>query len=505
MEALPISSLRRARSFASASAHSATHLSGSLAALQFAENSADHVLRMRPLVLVLVGLPARGKSYITRKLRRYLNWVGFRTREFNAGERRRRMLGQGQDADFFASSNSSATSIRDRIALDTLDELLEWLRSGQGYVGVFDATNTTRARRAQVIEHVKAAGNFEVVFVESICTDPVILEKNYRMKLCNDDYKGMDPAAALEDFKARVRKYEEVYEPLAEDDFSYIKLYNVGDKVVINRCHGYLIGQISSCLTSMHIESRTIWICRHGESADNAAGKLGGDSLLTPRGSEFAVRLGEYIAGQAPKDLLVWTSTLLRTKATSVAVNVEGSCCVSTALLSEIDAGICEGLTYAEVKRMYPDIHVERQANKLCYRYPGGGESYLDVIERVKPLILELERLRGPVLIICHQAVARTLLAYFTDVHLDDMVDLPVDLHSLYELTPAPYGCDVKKIHLGPDVSVTTGPATSPDHDSGPTTGELAGDFSGTDFYAGGAGVYGLTLEGDGPVVPEMP
>jgi hypothetical protein len=37
-----------------------------------------------------------------------------------------------------------------------------------------------------------------------------------RMKLNNDDYKGMDPAAALADFKTRVAKYEEVYEPLAE-------------------------------------------------------------------------------------------------------------------------------------------------------------------------------------------------------------------------------------------------------------------------------------------------
>jgi hypothetical protein len=60
------------------------------------------------------------------------------TREFNAGERRRKMLGQGQDATFFSSSNASAASTRDRIALETLDELLEWLKAGHGYVGVFD-------------------------------------------------------------------------------------------------------------------------------------------------------------------------------------------------------------------------------------------------------------------------------------------------------------------------------------------------------------------------------
>ena len=103
-----------------------------------------------------------------------------------------------------------------------------------GYVGIFDATNTTRVRRAQVIDHCKAAGNFQVVFIESICTDASILDKNYRMKLGNDDYRGMDPAAALEDFLARVAKYESVYEPMTEDDLSYIKLYNVGEKVLVS-------------------------------------------------------------------------------------------------------------------------------------------------------------------------------------------------------------------------------------------------------------------------------
>ena len=41
------------------------------------------------LVIVMVGLPARGKSYITKKLSRYLNWLQHDTRIFNVGERRR--------------------------------------------------------------------------------------------------------------------------------------------------------------------------------------------------------------------------------------------------------------------------------------------------------------------------------------------------------------------------------------------------------------------------------
>lgn len=33
-----------------------------------------------PTMVILVGLPARGKTYISRKLTRYLNWIGTPTR-----------------------------------------------------------------------------------------------------------------------------------------------------------------------------------------------------------------------------------------------------------------------------------------------------------------------------------------------------------------------------------------------------------------------------------------
>ena len=39
-------------------------------------------------VIVMVGLPARGKTYISKKLSRYLNWIGVNTRVFNLGEYR---------------------------------------------------------------------------------------------------------------------------------------------------------------------------------------------------------------------------------------------------------------------------------------------------------------------------------------------------------------------------------------------------------------------------------
>lgn len=42
------------------------------------------------------------------------------------------------------------------------------------------------------------------------------------------------------------------------------------------------------------------------------------------------------------------------------------------------------------------------------------AQSYQDLVQRLEPVIMELER-QGNVLVICHQAVMRCLLAYFLD------------------------------------------------------------------------------------------
>ena len=54
--------------------------------------------------------------------------------------------------------------------------------------------------------------------------------------------------------------------------------------------------------------------------------------------------------------------------------------------LDEIYAGVCDGMTYEEIEANYPEEFALRRENKLGYRYPR-GESYLDVISRLDPLI----------------------------------------------------------------------------------------------------------------------
>jgi len=44
-------------------------------------------------------------------------------------------------------------------------------------------------------------------------------------------------------------------------------------------------------------------------------------------------------------------------------------------------------------------------------------QSYQDLVTRLEPVIMELER-KQSVLVVCHQAIARCLLAYFLDNRL---------------------------------------------------------------------------------------
>jgi len=147
------------------------------------------------LILVLVGLPARGKSFISHKLNAFLNWSGSRTEIFNAGQSRRAQAEAESAGDtshsragFFDSSDSSASDKRDQIAMGTLEELLEWFRDSGGEIGIFDATNSSRERRRAVLERAALAStatgqSVSVVFIESICEDRAVLEANMLAKV----------------------------------------------------------------------------------------------------------------------------------------------------------------------------------------------------------------------------------------------------------------------------------------------------------------------------------
>jgi len=404
------------------------------------------VLHHAQLAVVLVGLPARGKSYIAHKICRYLRWQGVAARLFNAGDYRRQLLGGHQAHDFFDPDNPEGTEIRRRCAMLALDDLVAWFRDG-GEVGLYDATNSTMERRHLVWEALQRIG-VPVLYVESICDDPAVIDANIvATKLHAPDYAGMDPIEAARDFRKRIAHYERAYQTIDGDAVSYVKIIDVGRQLVVNRIHGYLAGRIVSLLMNLHVEPRRILLTRHGESLYNLHGRIGGDSSLSPRGERYAVALAAKVGELVGSDpVRVMTSTLARTRRTARHLPGVAEAWRS---LDEIEAGVCNGMTYEEIAARWPDEFAARRADKLRYRYRR-GESYQDLIARVEPAVIELERQRADIVVVSHQAVLRCVYAYFMGRDAEEVPHLALPLHTLIQLSPQPYGCDEVRWELEP-------------------------------------------------------
>ncbi|XP_065029925.1 6-phosphofructo-2-kinase/fructose-2,6-bisphosphatase isoform X6 [Musa acuminata AAA Group] len=424
------------------------------------------------LAIVLVGLPARGKTFTAAKLTRYLRWLGHETKHFNVGKYRRLKLGTNQSADFFRGDNPEGLEARNEVAALAMDDMIAWMQEG-GQVGIFDATNSTRNRRNMLMK--MAEGKCKIIFLETICNDKHIIERNIRLKIQQSpDYaEELDFESGMRDFKERLANYEKVYEPVEEG--SYVKMIDMvsgqGGQIQVNNISGYLPGRIVfflnyPCLGKMwlsrhtkhlllkslvqvntHLTPRPILLTRHGESRDNVRGRIGGDAVLSEAGELYAKKLANFVEKRlkSERTASIWTSTLQRTILT--ASPIVGFPKIQWRALEEINVGVCDGMTCEEIKKNMPDEYVSRKKDKLRYRYPR-GESYLDVIQRLEPVIIELERQRAPVVVISHQAVLRALYAYFADRPLKEIPDIEVPLHTIIEIQMGVTGVQEKRYKL---------------------------------------------------------
>ncbi|XP_051143149.1 6-phosphofructo-2-kinase/fructose-2,6-bisphosphatase-like isoform X2 [Andrographis paniculata] len=402
----------------------------------------------RHLAIVLVGLPARGKTFTAAKLTRYLRWLGHKTKHFNVGKYRRLKHGVNQTADFFRADNPEGMEARNEVAALAMEDMISWMQEG-GQVGIFDATNSSRERRNMLMK--MAEGKCKIIFLETLCNDRQIIERNIRLKVQQSpDYSEVqDFEAGCHDFKVRLENYEKVYEPV--DEGSYIKMIDMvsghGGQIQVNNISGYVPGRIVFFLVNTHLTPRPILLTRHGESRHNVRGRIGGDSVISESGELYAKKLANFVERRLKneKAASIWTSTLQRTILT--AGPIVGFPKIQWRALDEINAGVCDGMTYEEIKRNMPEEYESRKKDKLRYRYPR-GESYLDVIQRLEPVIIELERQRGPVVVVSHQAVLRALYAYFADRPLKEIPHIEMPLHTIIEIQMGVSGVQEKRYKL---------------------------------------------------------
>ncbi|KAL5523066.1 hypothetical protein ACEPAF_1333 [Sanghuangporus sanghuang] len=278
------------------------------------------------ILVLTVGLPARGKTHVSRALERYLRWLGVRTLVVSLGDYRRKILGSAQQipSDYFTLGEKSEKTKRFRASVSEGCERQIWrfFEEQNGQVVIYDANNGTRAARQALAGKFDKKG-IHVIFLESVCTNEEIIEANIRsVKISSPDYRGWDPERAVEDYYRRIRDHEKYYEPVTETNWPFIRIFNVGEKIEVNEIKGYLQSRIIFFLMNIHNKFRTIYFARSGQSLIEHSYKA--DSDLSPAGWEYAHRLKDFVLERrakalearsmnpAERKLVIWTSARRR-------------------------------------------------------------------------------------------------------------------------------------------------------------------------------------------------
>ncbi|KQT88060.1 histidine phosphatase family protein [Aurantimonas sp. Leaf443] len=161
-------------------------------------------------------------------------------------------------------------------------------------------------------------------------------------------------------------------------------------------------------------------LCRHGETDWNAEGRIQGqrDVPLNDRGRAQARRNGTVLRdllGERAGAYRYLASPLGRTRETMEIIRreigLDPAGYETDTRLVELHFGAWQGYTLAEIRDRHPEQIRARKADKWNYVPPGAeAESYATLETRIAPVF---EALEGPVLVVAHGGVVRTVLHRF--------------------------------------------------------------------------------------------
>jgi broad specificity phosphatase PhoE len=223
---------------------------------------------------------------------------------------------------------------------------------------------------------------------------------------------------------------------------------------------------------------QTMWLVRHGQSAGNVArdaAEAAGAPLidiamrdmdvpLSALGEQQSDAIGRWF-GQLPRASqpeVLLCSPYLRTQQTAMRI-VQAAGLRPDALqfiyderLREKEFGILDRLTVQGIRLQYPELAAQRQHVGKFYFRPPGGESWCDVILRLRSLVemITREHRCRRVLIVAHQVIVncfRYLIENLSEskiLEIDRQADVPNCSVTSYEFeaSAGPQGCLVNKL-----------------------------------------------------------
>ena len=369
--------------------------------------------------MVMVGLPARGKSTIAGKLKENLTKDAIKTRIFNNGDLRRKQVRQDTfQPEFYDPRNKEGVALRETFALTNMQRAKDYL-SNEGQVAILDATNVSRKRREKTADMLK---DWPILFVECINDNDDILEASILTKIAHPEFRHLDKNSAIDVFKQRIKYYNTIYQSLMHET-NRLKLDSLNNMILEEEIAEEIpyYGRIRDFLVTDTVKN--LFLIRHGETYFNLENRIGGDSPLTAFGNAQAEALARYF--KKKRIPVIFTSEKKRTIQTAEPVKgLQGSCrIIPLREFNEIDSGVCECMSYEEISEKLPHVSMARKKDKYNYIYPE-GEGYLSMearIERGIKKALYLSSSSQNIMIVGHRAVNRMILSHFLYRRKDDV------------------------------------------------------------------------------------
>ncbi|MCD4717353.1 MAG: 6-phosphofructo-2-kinase/fructose-2,6-bisphosphatase [Desulfobacterales bacterium] len=389
-------------------------------------------MKNKKLYIVMVGLPARGKSTIASKLKENLVKDGTRTRIFNNGDLRRKFIREDTSyPQFYDPKNIEGAALREKIAMINIEKARHFL-GNEGQVAILDATNVSLKRRKTVTSLLK---NHTILFLECINNHKDILEASILRKISLSEFRHMEREAAIHSFKRRIDYYNTIYEPL-KDERSFVKLDSLNNQILEEVITGDIpyYERIRDFLVTDTVKN--LFLIRHGETYFNQENRIGGDSGLTENGTDQAWELAGYF--KKKKIPVIFTSKKKRSIQTATPIKQLQKDCMIIPLqeFDEIDSGVCECMSYEEIRKKMPHVYGERKKDKYNYIYPG-GEGYVSMKERVDMGIkkaLYLSTNSQNIMIVGHRAVNRMILSHFLYRRKEDVPFIYIPQDKFYHI-----------------------------------------------------------------------
>lgn len=435
---------------------SETHISPA----QMYSTNSGKMFHAGSICIIMVGLPGRGKTNLSISLCRYLRWLGVRTKLFHLGDYRRKNtdLNNETDLTFEKLNNSSYFSqspdnidtkiLKLKIRNELISDIVNFFQTSNGQIAIYDAINGVAKERSDLFNFFKSK-NIKCLFIESIIDDTHLLRENIKDSVNSPDYKNWNSDEALDNFQNRIKISETYYESLDSNKSTlpFIQSYNFGDKILINQLkHDFLTTKIIYYLLNTKIKTHSIYFARCSLNKL----KFKDDPPITENGKTYIHKIfntlkSDFPNEKIPNDLIVWTSTRLRTMQSSQIFKDAGCSVKHRPELTQLNPGAAEGLTDDQLSQKFPDDYMKHKSDPYHHRYPR-AESYHDLALKIEPLILEMEKLSYDILVIADETIIRIFYGYLMASNAKDIPLLEFPQNEIIKITYHTYNNNIEKL-----------------------------------------------------------